>query len=57
MDDAVLRDTALAIKGVGSQGDGSVQVLCGAADTQRLALARLMELGCEPFLLTIPAST
>jgi hypothetical protein len=57
MEDAVLRDIALAIKGVGSQGDGSVQVLCGTADTQRLALARLVELGCEPFLLTIPAST
>lgn len=47
----------LAAKGVGSQGDGSVQILCEDERAQSLALARLKEpdLGAEAFLLTLPA--
>lgn len=56
MADAQLQSFSLAIKGVGSQGDGSVQVLCKSADHQAKALGRLQELGCDAFLLTIPAT-
>ena len=52
-----LRSVSLAIKGVGSQGDGSVQVLCATRDMQEKALQILQnELGCEGFLLTVPPS-
>jgi len=56
MTDTTLKEITLAIKGVGSQGDGSVQVLCADADAQTRALERLRDLGCEPFRLTVPAS-
>lgn len=52
-----LRRVSLAIKGVGSQGDGSAQVLCADEIAQRAALDILVnELECEGFLLTIPAT-
>ena len=56
MADAALQAVSLACKGVGSQGDGSAQVLCAGPDEQAAALARLRALGCDAFLLTIPAS-
>lgn len=34
MADPVLRECALAVKGVGSQGDGSAQILCDSAERQ-----------------------
>ncbi len=49
---------ALAVKGVGSQGDGSVQVLCADAEAQARVMKRLSEsdVGAEGFLLTLPAA-
>jgi hypothetical protein len=35
---APLRKVALAVKGVGSQGDGTVQVLCRTPEEQKQAL-------------------
>ena len=57
MGDEALQRCSLAIKGVGSQGDGSVQVLCAHSDAQTQALERLKQLGCEPFRLRVPASS
>lgn len=55
---APLRAVSLAIKGVGSQGDGSAQVLCSDQASQGQALRILVdELGCEAFLLTVPSSS
>jgi len=52
-----LCSVSLAVKGVGSQGDGSAQVLCADEKAQHEALRILQEeLGCEGFILTIPAS-
>jgi galactokinase len=34
MNDQVLRACSLAVKGVGSQGDGSAQILCSSASQQ-----------------------
>jgi galactokinase len=34
MDDATLRGMSLAVKGVGSQGDGSAQILCANKEQQ-----------------------
>ena len=54
---AALARVSLAVKGVGSQGDGSAQVLCADEESQREALRVLQdELVCEGFLLTVPAS-
>jgi galactokinase len=46
-------------KGVGSQGDGSVQFVCRDAASQQAALEALFHLGCHPFALTVgmPAAT
>ncbi len=41
MSDEVLRGLSLAIKGVGSQGDGSVQFLCTGEEQQIQVLLRL----------------
>jgi hypothetical protein len=42
---------------VGSQGDGTVQVLCRSPEDQRLALSILnTDLHCEAFLLTVPTA-
>lgn len=48
---------ALAVKGVGSQGDGSVQVLCEDAAAQARVLERLSkaDIGAEGFFLTLPS--
>ena len=57
MSDSRLKRHVLAVKGVGSQGDGSVQMLCRSEAEQRLALAVLRdELGLDGFMLTVPAS-
>lgn len=40
-------------KGVGSQGDGSVQFVCADAQQQDAAAAALTELGCRPFKFTL----
>jgi UTP-glucose-1-phosphate uridylyltransferase len=45
------------MKGVGSQGDGSVQLLCESADAQIMVLRYLKETyGLEGITLTVPAS-
>ena len=54
MQDGQLSTLSLAAKGVGSQGDGSIQVLCSSEQQQAAAIDRLNALGCEPFALTIP---
>ena len=51
-----MKSICLAMKGVGSQGDGSVQILCADEAAQEKVLVLLTELGCEGFKLTIPAS-
>lgn len=57
INDENLRAVSLAIKGVGSQGDGSVQVLCASSEMQVRALDILQtQLGCDGFLLTIPCT-
>ena len=43
-----VRPHILGGKGVGSQGDGTVQVLCADAATQDAAFAALEALGCTP---------
>lgn len=49
---------ALAIKGIGSQGDGSVQLLCESALQQKHLLSVLaQELKLKAFPLTVPVST
>ncbi len=46
-----------SLPGVGSQGDGTVQVLCRSPEDQRLALSILhTDLHCEAFLLTVPVA-
>lgn len=55
-EDPILMQNALAMKGVGSQGDGSIQILCRDESKQQLVYQRLCELGCEAFLLTIPST-
>lgn len=39
MNDAVLREMCVAVKGVGSQGDGSAQLLCASAELQHQVCA------------------
>lgn len=55
-DESMYKYGSLAIKGVGSQGDGSVQVLCDSKESQLQIMERLRELNCDPFALTIPTS-
>ena len=57
INDQELNKYALAIKGVGSQGDGSCQVLCVNELMQEQVYRRLIELNCNPFKLTVPATT
>lgn len=54
--DPQLKAISLAGKGVGSQGDGSMQVLCESAE-QQIEVCQLLntQLGCEVFPLTIAA--
>ena len=52
-----LKAASLAIKGVGSQGDGSIQVLCSNEQNQVRVIQILKDLGCEPFILTVPSSS
>eukprot|EP01035_Chromulina_nebulosa_P020278 gene20278-26323_t len=42
--DDILRSISLAMKGVGSQGDGSIQILCSNTENQSKVLIRLKEL-------------
>ena len=56
-DESLYKCGALAIKGVGSQGDGSVQILCQSKESQAQVMNRLKELNCDPFALTIPGSS
>ena len=57
MSNPALRRVSLAIKGVGSQGDGTVQVLCKGPEEQRQAMQILnTDLGCDAFLLTVPVA-
>lgn len=57
MADTRLREMSLAIKGVGSQGDGSVQLLCRNKEDQELILGYVREhYGMEGFSLTIPGT-
>jgi len=56
MTDAELKQYTFAIKGVGSQGDGSVQVLCKDKICQESCMTRLEQLDCTPFRLTVPKS-
>ena len=51
-----LQKHSLAIKGVGSQGDGTVQVLCRSETDQKIVLDILKSLNCDGFLLTIPVN-
>jgi mevalonate kinase len=52
-----LRAKAFAIKGVGSQGDGSVQILCKGSQEQQQVLDILRgELKCDGFPLTVPVA-
>jgi len=48
-----VRAHVLGGKGVGSQGDGSVQFVCHDAEAQRATVAALAALGCHPFPLTV----
>jgi galactokinase len=48
-----IRPHVLGGKGVGSQGDGSVQFVCDGPEKQQLAAAALSELGCSPFCFTV----
>ena len=57
IDDHFLRSICLAVKGVGSQGDGSAQVLCVDAVQQQQVLDYIRnERKMDGFLLTIPPS-
>jgi mevalonate kinase len=57
INDPHLQDISLAVKGIGSQGDGSAQVLCRDLSSQTAVLQYLREAYTyEAFPLTIPAS-
>ena len=57
LESSELKAISIAAKGVGSQGDGTIQVLCASPHHQQLVLTLLeQELGCEGFLLTVPGS-
>jgi len=59
LNNPTLRSLCLAAKGVGSQGDGSVQFLCESLDKQLqlVEVLRSAEWGFESFPLTISASS
>ncbi len=52
--DPVVRRLSWGGKGVGSQGDGSVQFVARDAESQRRLTLRLRELGTRPYELTLP---
>ena len=57
MSSHALQEVALAVKGVGSQGDGTVQVLCESAASQLSACDLLRnDMGCDVFTVTVPIS-
>lgn len=51
--DETIRKHSLACKGVGSQGDGCIQVLCDSKESQKEIYNRLVELGCSTYYLTV----
>lgn len=51
-----VRKLCLAAKGVGSQGDGTAQMLCRDQASQRQLVTVLAGLGCDAFPLSVPAS-
>ena len=55
IEDEELNKISLAVKGVGSQGDGSAQVLCSSAEQQQQVLNYIRNVRCmDGFFLTIP---
>ncbi len=57
INDTHIRDLALAVKGVGSQGDGSVQFLCVDESRQHQVLEYMkITYGMSGFKLTVPVS-
>jgi galactokinase len=58
MDDTFIKEHSLAVKGVGSQGDGSAQILVKSVVEQEKILQYVKQtLGLDGFVLTIPAQT
>jgi hypothetical protein len=57
LSDATLCKLCVGGKGVGSQGDGSVQWLCDSAAKQSAAIDQLQRLGCIAFSLTLLPSS
>lgn len=55
MADARVRELSLGVKGVGSHGDGTVQMICKDAEDQEALCAYLKGRGLEAFCFTIPA--
>lgn len=55
MADARVRALSLGVKGVGSHGDGTVQMICKDAEDQEALCAYLKGRGLEAFCFTIPA--
>ena len=55
MADARVRALSLGVKGVGSHGDGTVQMICKDAEDQEALCAYLKSKGLEAFCFTIPA--
>lgn len=55
MADARVRALSLGVKGVGSHGDGTVQMICKDAEDQEALCAYLKGRGLEAFSFTIPA--
>lgn len=58
LENTTLRSLTLAGKGVGSQGDGSIQLLCSSSEQQQqvVDLLQSSDFGFDAFSLTIPAS-
>lgn len=55
--DSEVRRLSIGAKGVGAQGDGSMQMLCATKEDQEALLAYLNRVrGLEAFVLTLPAS-
>jgi UTP-glucose-1-phosphate uridylyltransferase/galactokinase len=55
MEDARVRELALGVKGVGSHGDGTVQMICRDKEDQERLRDYLRESGMEAYSLTIRA--
>lgn len=56
LNDPVIAQYSYGGKGVGSQGDGSIQFLAKDAECQKKITERLKELNMKPFTLTIKAA-